>query len=132
MDYLRFSISNPVKVSVGVILVILSGLLAFRAIPIQLTPDVDTPIITVETAWTGNDPEEVEKEIIQEQEKFLATVQGLKKMTAVAQDGKAEITLEFHLGTDIEQARGNVSDKLREVPEYPPDADEPVVTLDTD
>ena len=128
MDYLRFSISNPVKVSVGVILVILSGLLAFRAIPIQLTPDVDTPIITVETAWTGNDPEEVEKEIIQEQEKFLATVQGLKKMTAMAQDGKAEITLEFHLGTDIEQARGNVSDKLREVPEYPPDADEPVVT----
>ena len=57
MDYIRFAISNPVKVAVGVILLILFGLIALTTIPIQLTPNVDKPIIQVTTEWTGRSPE---------------------------------------------------------------------------
>lgn len=131
MDIIRFSISNPVKVTVGVILTVLFGVLALTTIPIQLTPNVDEPVITIETNWTGRSPEEVEREIIEEQEEYLKTLSGLKKMTASATTGQASIELEFFIGTDVREARARVSDKLREVPAYPADVDEPVI-IDAD
>ena len=88
MDIIRFSIANPVKVTVGVILTVLFGIIALTTIPIQLTPNVDEPVITIETNWTGRSPEEVEREIIEEQEEYLKSLGGLKKMTAEAQTGQ--------------------------------------------
>lgn len=126
MDPIRFAIDNPVKVTVGVILVLLAGLLALVRIPVQLTPDVDAPVITIRTDWTGRSPEEIEREIIEEQEDVLKGLSNLKKMTAVASEGQAEIELEFFIGTDMNVARLEVSDALRQVPQYPPQVDEPV------
>lgn len=128
MDPIRFAIDNPVKVAVGVILLLLFGVLAVVSIPVQLTPNVDPTIITVSTDWTGKSPEEVEREIIEDQEDVLKNISGLLKMTATATQGKAEIELEFSVGKDLQSARVEVSDALREVPEYPDDADEPVIT----
>jgi HAE1 family hydrophobic/amphiphilic exporter-1 len=127
MDIIRFAISNPVKVSVGVLLLLLFGLLALLTIPIQLTPNVDQPKLTVETTWVGRSPEEIETEILQEQEDKLKSVTNLRKMTATANTGIGSIELEFYVGTDMTRIRQEVSDKLREVPEYPDDADEPVI-----
>lgn len=127
MDIIRFSITNPVKVSVGVLLLVLFGLIALGTIPVQLTPDVEQPIVRVTTQWVGRSPEEVEKQIVEPQEDVLKDVSGLSKMTAVAYQGRAEIELEFTIGTNIKNARQEVSDSLREVPEYPDDADEPVI-----
>jgi len=127
MDYIRFAIENPVKVAVAVILLLLFGVVAFIKIPVQLTPNVEPPIITVTTSWTGRSPEDIEREIIEEQEDKLKNVSNLKKMTATASVGQGSIELEFFVGTDIKQARVEVSDKLREVPEYPPETDEPVI-----
>ncbi len=129
MNYIRFAISNPVKVTVGVLLIVLFGLLAVTRIPVQLVPNVDHPVITIETQWTDADPEEIEREIVQEQEDTLDRVSGLKKMTAVAQRGRCEITLEFYITTDIDRARLEVSDRLREVSEYPDGVEEPVITV---
>ena len=71
MDYVRFSISNPVKVSVVVMMLMLFGFISLFTIPIQLVPNVDQPIITVTTEWTGQSPEEVEREVLEEQENKL-------------------------------------------------------------
>ncbi len=127
MDIIRFAIQNPVKVSVGVLLTLLFGLLAALSIPIQLTPNVDQPILTVQTSWIGRSPQEIETEIIQEQEDKLKSVTNLRKMIATANQGQGSIELEFYVGTDMNRARQEVSDKLREVPEYPDDVDEPVI-----
>lgn len=128
MDYIRFSISNPVKVTVAVLLLLLFGLIGLFTIPIQLTPNVDQPIITVETNWTGRSPEEVERQIIEEQEDKLKSVTNLRKMTATAYQGRSNIELEFYVGTNMTRVLQEVSDKLREVPEYPQDVDQPVIT----
>ncbi|MGB0766589.1 MAG: efflux RND transporter permease subunit, partial [Phycisphaeraceae bacterium] len=128
MDPIRFAIDNPVKVAVGVILLMLFGVLAVVSIPVQLTPNVDPTIITVSTEWEGKSPEEVEREIIEEQEDVLKNISGLVKMTATATQGQSEIELEFTVGKDLQSARVEVSDALREVPEYPDDAEEPVIT----
>ncbi|MEM1098382.1 MAG: efflux RND transporter permease subunit [Planctomycetota bacterium] len=127
MDPIRFAIHNRVKVAVGVILLVMFGLLAMRSLPVQLTPDVDPTIITVTTQWTGASPEEIEREIVEEQEDVLKNVRNLDKMVATAAQNEATIELEFVTGTPLESARVEVSDALREVPEYPDDADEPVI-----
>ncbi|MEM1446193.1 MAG: efflux RND transporter permease subunit [Planctomycetota bacterium] len=127
MDPIRFAIQNRVKVAVGVILLVLFGLLALRSLPVQLTPDVDPTIVTVTTEWTGASPEEIEREIVEEQEDVLKNVRNLVKMVATAAQDQATIELEFVTGTPLESARVEVSDALREVPEYPDDADEPVI-----
>ncbi|MEX2213182.1 MAG: efflux RND transporter permease subunit [Phycisphaeraceae bacterium] len=129
MDIIRFSINNPVKVSVGVLLIVMIGVLALLAIPIQLTPNVDKPIITVTTDWSGASPDEIEREIVDEQEEKLKSVANLKKMSSISYEGQSIVTLEFYVGADMREAVLEVSDKLREVREYPDDADEPVVDV---
>ena len=127
MDLIRLSIKDPVTVAVGVILVLLAGVLAIQRVPIQLTPNVEDTIISVSTLWEGASPSEIEQEIIDKQEEKLQGLSNLKAMTSQSQQGIGTIRLEFRVGTDKDIALREVSDKLREVPDYPVNADEPVV-----
>ena len=128
MDLIRASISKPVTVTVGVILLVMFGLIGLDAMPIQLSPNIDRPTIRVTTNWQGRSPEEIVDEIAKEQEEKLKNLQGLKKMKSVSREGQCEITLEFFIDTNIDRARQDVSDALRQVPQYPQDVDEPAVT----
>ena len=64
MGIIGRAIRLPVTVTVGGILIILFGFISFFRVPVQLTPDVEKPKISVNTVWSGASPEEVEKEII--------------------------------------------------------------------
>ena len=68
MDIVKYSINKPVSVIVGVIFIVMFGLIGLNKLPVQLTPDVETPEITVSTIWGGATPYEIEKEIIEKQE----------------------------------------------------------------
>lgn len=127
MNLIEWFVRNPVKVSVSVILVALFGAIALYQMPMQLTPEVEVPTITVSTTWPGASPQEVESEIIQEQEEQLQSVEGLQKMSSESSDSRGQITLEFAVGTPISDALLNVSTRLQQVREYPESADEPVV-----
>ena len=89
--------------------------MALFQVPIQLTPEVAKPFITVTTTWFGASPEEIEKEIVDEQEKYLKSVEGLLKMNSESQDGLGTISLEFPVGTDLTAALVRVSNKLKQV-----------------
>lgn len=128
MKLVDTAINKPVSVAVGVLFVVLFGTISLFKIPIQLTPDVEKPRITVRTTWQGASPQEVETEIIREQEDELKTVQGLVEMTSESADGSGSIVLEFTVGTDIDAALVDVSNKLNQVREYPDDADRPVIS----
>ena len=121
-------VHNPVKVTVGVLLVALFGVVALLWMPMQLTPEVETPTITIETRWPGASPQEVEQEIIIEQEEQLKGVEGARKLTSESSDSVGKITIEFAMGTDIDQAILKVNSRLQQVREYPEEADQPVLT----
>ena len=127
MNLIRVCLHRPVGVSVGVLLVVLFGLLALFAIPVQLTPNVDTPVVTVRTRWIGANPQEIEQEIIDRQEEMLQSVKGLQKMTSESRDNEGTITLEFNPDADEDVALRDVNDKLRQVSNYPIEVDEPTV-----
>ncbi len=127
MDIVGFVLRKPVTVTVGVILLVLFGLIGLRAIPVQLVPDVDRPVITISTPWPGRTPQEVVEDVTKEQEEQLKNVTNLKRMRSVSQESGSAITLEFYLGSDISRALQEVSDALRRVPAYPADVDEPTI-----
>ncbi len=120
-------IRNPVKVSVGALIVVLFGAISLVTMPKQLIPAVQNPVLSVETRWPGASPREIEREIVQEQEEQLAAIEGLVKMTSRCRDSSADITLEFAIGTDIEDAMMRVNTRLQQVREYPINANEPVI-----
>ena len=128
MNLIRAIVHNPVKVKVGVLLVALFGVVALLRMPLQLTPEVNRPTISVQTRWPGASPQEVEREIIIEQEEQLKSVEGLVKLNSEATDSQGTVKLEFHVGTDLEGALLKVNARLQQVREYPEEADQPVIS----
>ncbi|MHC4976101.1 MAG: efflux RND transporter permease subunit [Planctomycetota bacterium] len=128
MDIVGYSIKKPVTVTVGVILIVMFGLIGFDAIPIQLVPNVDRPVINVSTFWPGASPQEMVSEITKEQEERLKNIENLRKMSSMSAQGSSTITLELYVGSDIDRAMQEVSDALRQVPSYPEEVNEPVIS----
>jgi multidrug efflux pump subunit AcrB len=125
----KISLSNPVAVVVACILVTIFGLLSLSRLPIQMTPDIARPVISIETGWRAAAPNEVESEIIEQQEDVLRSTPGLLKMQSSANYGRGSINLEFVIGSDMNRALIEVMNRLNQVPRYPVDALEPVISV---
>ena len=128
MNVIQFAIRYPVTTTVVVILVSLFGLVSLMKLPIQLTPDVSKPKITIETRWPGASPKEVEREIVDKQEEQLKGVEGLEKMFGESSYHSGQIILLFPAGTNTDTALLRVSNRLNQVKEYPDETDEPVIS----
>ncbi|MDA0304706.1 MAG: efflux RND transporter permease subunit [Proteobacteria bacterium] len=127
MDLIRVSIERPVAVIAAVLMIVMFGVLALTKIPIQLTPDVRKPIISLETVWPGAAPAEIEREITNRQEEELKGIKGLDQILSESQDGRSLITLEFAVGTNMAEALLLVSNRLDRVSGYPDEASEPSI-----
>jgi len=128
MDIVRFSIEKPVTVIVGVMLIILFGFIGLLSMPYQLSPTVTEPEITITTTWPGATPYEIEREIIEEQERVLKGIPGLVEMESSSFNNRGTITLRFKVGTDVDDALVRVSNKLDEVLSYPENVEKPVIS----
>lgn len=118
-------------VTVVVAMLLLLGVVAATRVPVQMIPDLDTRIISVETRWPGATPQDIEKEILIEQEEYLRGLPNLRRITSLASTGSAEIELEFPFGTDANEALLEVNNALSQVPSYPENVDEPVLRSDS-
>ncbi len=118
-------IQRGTLMTVIVMIVCVLGIVAAMRIPVQMIPDLDVQVISVRTNWPGATPQDVEKEILIEQEDYLRNLPNLSRIVARATGGRAEIELEFPLGTDITQMLIRVSNALSQVPSYPETVDEP-------
>lgn len=129
MNLINFSIKNPVTIIVSVLIVVLFGMLSLNKLPYQLTPSVTKPEIKITTVWPGATPYEIEREIIEEQESALKSLNSLVEYESSSKDNSGEITLTFALGTSIQKALLDVSNKLNEVSSYPTNVQKPVIKV---
>ena len=129
MNLIRLAIERPIAVMAAVLMIIMFGLVALNTIPIQLTPDVRKPVITVRTNWAGAAPAEIEREVVNRQEEVLRGLEGLDEMSSRSRDGQGSISLEFSVTQDMDKALLLVANRLDRVGDYPDEADQP--TLDT-
>ncbi len=129
MTLTRLALSNPVAVIVACILIVIFGMISLFRLPVQMTPEITRPEITINTRWRASAPNEIESEIIEPQEDVLRSVPSLLKLESTSSYGRGSINLEFAIGTDMNRALIEVMNRLNQVPRYPVDANEPVIRV---
>lgn len=109
-------------------MIIIAGLIARSAIPIDSDPDVDVPFFVVTIIHEGISPEDSERMLIMPLETEMRDVEGIKEMMGFASEGAATLMLEFHADQDLNKALMDVREATdRAKAEIPSTAEEPIV-----
>ncbi len=125
MPLIEMAIKRPVAVLSLVLMVVLMGFVALQLIPIQLTPDLRKPVVSLHTAWPGASPIEVEREITTRQEEALTGLDGLEEISSTSRDGQNYIRLEFSIDTNMDRALMLIGNSLTNISGIPDEAKQP-------
>lgn len=106
------SVKRPVFASVLAILIAMVGIVGFLSLSVREYPDVDPPIVSVQTSYIGAAASVVESRITQPLEDRLAGVEGLQTITSRSRDGQSDITVEFAPGRSVDTAANDVRDRV--------------------
>ena len=106
------SIRRPVVCLVASIVIVLVGLIAFGKLPVREYPNTDSPVISVETSYPGASAEVVESKITEPLEKELSSIDGIRVLRSSSAEQRSNISLEFTLGRDINDAANDVRDRV--------------------
>jgi multidrug efflux pump len=106
------SVRRPVFAAVLAILIAIIGFVGFFGLPVREYPDVDPPVVSVQTTYTGAAATVVESRITQVLEQRLAGVEGLQTISSRSRDGQSDISVEFTPGRDIDSAANDVRDRV--------------------
>ena len=109
------SIRRPVLASMLSVALVLFGVIGYRQLSVREFPDVDPPIISVRPCSPGANPQVMESAVTDILEEELSTVQGLRTLTSSSAEQFSNITLEFNLDRDVDDAAQDVRDKVSRV-----------------
>jgi len=122
------SVKRPVFATVVSLLLVAFGIVSFSQLPLREYPDINPPIVSVETTYSGASAAIVETKITQLLEDRISGVEGIKTITSSSRDGVSDITIEFKLSRDIDAAANDIRDRIsRVVDNLPEEADPPEI-----
>jgi len=115
------------------IIIVLFGCIGYNRLGIRDYPAIDPPVISVQTNYTGADPDVIESQITIPLERAINGVQGIRDISSSSAQGLSTISVEFNLGTDMETAANDVRDKVSQgVKLLPQNIDAPPVVTKLD
>ena len=85
-------------------LLVLLGLAALNGLPVRQYPDIEVPVVSIETSYRGASAEVVETKVTQVIEDRIAGIEGIEKLTSNSRDERSDIRVEFSLDRDVEAA----------------------------
>ncbi|MCU7838286.1 MAG: efflux RND transporter permease subunit [Candidatus Thiodiazotropha sp. (ex Troendleina suluensis)] len=106
------SVKRPVFASVLSLLLIAFGLVAFDQLPLREYPNIDSPVVSIETLYPGAAANVVETRITQLIEDRISGVEGIRFISSVSEDGRSVVTIEFDVNRDIDGAANDVRDRV--------------------
>ncbi len=125
----EFSIRRPIVCTVISLLIVLVGLLAFNLLPVREYPDVDPPVVSVTTVYPGASAEVVELRVTEPLEEQISTIDGIRVLKSVSREQVSQITIEFELVRNIDEAANDVRDRVgRARGRLPTEVQEPSVS----
>jgi multidrug efflux pump subunit AcrB len=129
MNFVTWSIRNPVPVIVLFIALTVAGLISFPKLGVLDRPDIEFPAVVVTITYPGVAPTQMESEITRKVEDAVATIAGIEQMTSTVDEGASTTSIEFRFGTDLAAALDDVRDAVTRIrSDLPPDANEPIVS----
>lgn len=122
------SVRRPVFATVISMLLLILGLAALAGLPVRQYPDIDSPIVSIETSYRGASAEVVETKVTQVIEDVIAGIEGIEKLTSTSRDERSDIRIEFALTRDVDAAANDVRDRVgRVIDQLPREADPPEI-----
>ena len=109
------SVKRPVFASVISLLILAFGLVAFDRLPLREYPDIDAPVITVDTNYRGAAAAVVERRITKIIEDRISGIEGIKNIVSSSEDGRSRVSIEFNINRDIDGAANDVRDRVARV-----------------
>jgi hydrophobe/amphiphile efflux-1 (HAE1) family protein len=129
MNFVTWSIRNPVPVIVVFLLLTVGGLLSFPQLGIQDRPDIEFPTVVVTVTYPGVAPSQLESEVTRKVEDAVSTIIGIEHMRSTVDEGASTTVIEFRLDRDLNEALDDVRDALSRIrADLPQDANEPIVS----
>ena len=121
-------IRRPVFATVLSLIVVLLGLMAYDRLAVREYPNIDVPIVTVNVTYPGASPEIMESQVAQPIEDVLSGIDGLDFVSSISRSENTQITAQFRLGSNSDEAANDVRDRLGRVRGLLPDEiAEPIV-----
>lgn len=119
------SVRRPVFAAVLSMLIVVFGILAFTRLPVRQYPDIDPPIVSVETTYPGAAASVIETRITQIIEDRISGIEGIRSISSSSADGVSSISVEFFPGRDVNVAANDIRDRVSGVLDNLPDEADP-------
>ncbi|NOT34635.1 MAG: efflux RND transporter permease subunit [Candidatus Eisenbacteria bacterium] len=122
------SIKRPVLATMMIVALVTLGVFSYRRLSVDLWPEVEFPFVSISTEYSGASPEAVEREVTKKIEESVNSIEGVKKITSVSNEGFSSIYIEFQLKTKVMDAVADVRSRIDRVrPELPAAIEAPVI-----
>ena len=128
MGVSELCIRRPVFATVLSLVVLLIGLMAFSRLTVREYPNIDEPVVTVSTIYTGASAEIIESRVTKPLEDSLAGIEGVDVLSSISRSESSQITVRFRIERDADSAAADVRDRVSRVRQrLPDDINEPVI-----
>lgn len=123
-----FAVGHRISVLVLLALITVMGVVAYRAIPKESSPEIVIPVIAVNTVYPGVSPADMESLVTRPIEEELGTISNIDELTSTSVEGYSSITAEFSTSVDLNEALQQVREKVDLArPELPEEAEDPSI-----
>lgn len=123
----KFAINRPITTLMGVVTLLIFGMMSFRSMPVSLFPNVDFPMVTINTAYYGADPKTVESKVTDVIEEAVSSIDGIDKLISTSSEGMSTVIVQFYLDRPIDEAANDVRDKVSAA-RLPMEVEKPLVS----
>jgi multidrug efflux pump len=124
----EFCIRRPVFATVLSLMLAIFGLIALERLPLREYPDINRPVVSINTVYRGASANVVENKVTQVVEDRIAGIEGVLKLESDSEDERSRIRIEFDVERDIDDAANDVRDRIsRVLAQLPPEADAPQI-----
>jgi len=128
MNLPELSIRRPVFATVLSLVILLVGLMSYSRLSVREYPNIDEPVVSVETKYPGASAEIIESQVTIPLEESLAGIEGIDVLSSVSRPERSQITIRFRLSRDPDGAAADVRDRVGRVRDrLPEDVEEPVI-----
>ncbi|CBI75929.1 AcrB/AcrD/AcrF multidrug efflux protein [Bartonella clarridgeiae 73] len=121
-------IRRPVFTFVVNAMIMIAGFAAWMNVDVRELPDVDTPVTTIMTIFSGASAETIDREVTKVIEDAVARVSGVKTISSTSSFGRSRVQINFNVGVDLNVAASDIRDAISRIAySLPKDADSPLI-----
>ncbi|MFT5660917.1 MAG: HAE1 family hydrophobic/amphiphilic exporter-1 [Sulfurimonas sp.] len=111
----KLAINKPISTLMYVITLVIFGYMSFKSMPSALFPNVDFPMVTVQTSYPGAESSTIESQVTDKIEEAISRIGGVDSITSTSSEGMSVVMVKFFLEREISEATNDVRDKVSAV-----------------